>query len=242
MAYRCKAMILAGSAAVALMAAGASASTVDLTYKGPSTAEPKTVEITNAPVTPAARHVYAFGFNMEAATDPLTEFLAWCLDIESYLGAKNQAKPYTITNDPFSNSDGLGSDQRARVQAVFDANFATLDASDGYEAAGFQLALWDALYDDDWAAGSGTFAATADSGGSILGLADDYLGNAANYMANNGPRLFNMTFWESTPGVNGIKHQNLVSVAPVPLPAAGWLMIAGVGGLAALRRRKAKAA
>lgn len=242
MASRCKAMVLAGSAAVALMAAGASAGTVDLTYKGPSTAEPKTVEITNAPVTPTARHVYAFGFNMEAATDPLTEFLAWCLDIESYLGARNQAKPYTITDGPFSNSYGLDSDQRARVQAVFDANFATLDASDGYEAAGFQLALWDALYDDDWAAGAGAFAATADSGGSILGLANGYLGNAANYMANNGPRLFNMTFWESAPGVNGIKHQNLVSVAPVPLPAAGWLMIVGLGGLAAQRRRKAKAA
>ncbi|TNF64832.1 MAG: VPLPA-CTERM sorting domain-containing protein [Rhodobacteraceae bacterium] len=29
-----------------------------------------------------------------------------------------------------------------------------------------------------------------------------------------------------------------VAVAPVPLPAAGWLMIAGLGGLAALRRRR----
>lgn len=31
------------------------------------------------------------------------------------------------------------------------------------------------------------------------------------------------------------------TVAPIPLPAAGWLMIAGIGGLAALRRRKARA-
>ncbi len=29
-----------------------------------------------------------------------------------------------------------------------------------------------------------------------------------------------------------------MAMAPVPLPAAGWLMVAGIGGLAALRRRK----
>ena len=31
------------------------------------------------------------------------------------------------------------------------------------------------------------------------------------------------------------------SIAPIPLPAAGWLMLAGLGGLAALRRRRTAA-
>lgn len=33
-------------------------------------------------------------------------------------------------------------------------------------------------------------------------------------------------------------YANISAVAPIPLPAAGWLMIAGLGGLAALRRRR----
>ena len=34
--------------------------------------------------------------------------------------------------------------------------------------------------------------------------------------------------------------QDCDPISPVPLPAAGWLMMAGLGGLAALGRRRAK--
>jgi hypothetical protein len=44
-------------------------------------------------------------------------------------------------------------------------------------------------------------------------------------------------------GSKGISHISFYDsyAAPVPLPAAGWLMIAGLGGLAALRRKAARA-
>jgi hypothetical protein len=44
----------------------------------------------------------------------------------------------------------------------------------------------------------------------------------------------------SSPGT-GVSHYDLWyldSTTPVPLPAAGWMLIAGIGGIAAMKRRK----
>ncbi|MDO5648416.1 VPLPA-CTERM sorting domain-containing protein [Paracoccus sp. (in: a-proteobacteria)] len=39
-------------------------------------------------------------------------------------------------------------------------------------------------------------------------------------------------------GLDSITASGALSPAPVPLPAAGWLLVAGLGGMAALRRRR----
>ncbi len=54
----------------------------------------------------------------------------------------------------------------------------------------------------------------------------------------NGPFTNEFITQEGQPNPAGL-YASIVP-APIPLPAAGWLMVAGLGGLAAMRRRKSK--
>lgn len=229
--------ILAAALALPLLATTASATPISLTYQGASVADAdrQTVKIAASPVAPAANNVYAFGFNMTDTTGTLDSFLAWCLDLGSFLSTSaTAAKAYTITDNPFANSYGLNATEQARVQSVFDANYGTLDVTNGVAAAGFQVALWNALYDDDQDAGNGVFKVSNNA--AVIAAANGFL-TAAN--AYDGGKAYRLTFLESAPSGNQTKHQNLVTVSPVPLPAAGLLLLAAFGGLGfAARRRK----
>jgi hypothetical protein len=230
---------LAGAAALMLLAPAAWATPVSLTYLGPSATNPQAVTIEAAPVAwPGAgswpKRVGAFGFNMRDGLGVLDDFVAWCLDLGSFLGTSG-AHAYTITQTPYTNSYGLDDLQRARVQSVFDANYGGLTLSDGIQVAGFQLALWEALYDSDGNLGTGTFRASAS--GSILTAAAGFLGAASGWA---GGRRYEMTFLQST-ATGHHKRQNLVTVSPVPLPAGGLLLLTALGGLAWARRRRGAA-
>ncbi len=176
--------------------------------------------------------VGAYGFNMVDVTaggSVLGKFVAWCLDLDHYLAPAGKATPYTVTKTPFSNSYGLDADDMKRVQSVFNANFANVVQKNDIQAAAFQVALWDALYDDDFRASDGDFKINRSD---IRTQADVYLAAAKAY---TGKKVWNLTFLESK---DKPTRQNLVTVTPVPVPAAAGLMLLALGGLAAVGRRR----
>jgi hypothetical protein len=65
------------------------------------------------------------------------------------------------------------------------------------------------------------------------------LDGAGNLLVNvSGPtKLFVAVFARSADGSVGL-YNIQTSFAPVPLPAAGWLLLSGLGGLGALRRKR----
>ena len=170
----------------------------------------------------------AGGFRL---TDGIEDIIAWCLDVSHNLFLPGI---YEITNTPFSDTTGtLSAAQIANIENLFEVNYATLDLSNSTsgknQSAGFQLALWELLYET-----SGTWAVT---GGSwFANSTTSALNYAAAFLANlDGPitQNYQLTFYESTQ--NG---QNLVSVTPIPIPAALGMFLAAMASLIAWRRQK----
>lgn len=227
-------------AAATLMTSGAGASPISLSYNGP-TAGFGTVDLDQVPVAVAGNQtqVSAGGFNMTDTSGGLGDFIAWCLDLGAYLGTSG-ANAYQATNSPFQNGGAdLLAAGMARVQAIFDANYGASVESDQDSSTGFQLALWEAVYDTDMNIGTGAFQAS--SSFEVEAAAEAYLTAAMNYSGKN---IWELTYLESVAQSPELRRQNLVtaSLAPVPLPASGIMMIVAIGGFGAVARKRRKKA
>jgi len=217
------------------MSSGANAATMHLDG---FTSSVQSVTISNSPVSGTPGSAGASGFNFTDTSGSMGSFVAWCLDIAHWLVPVGDSQDYAQTTNPFSNSHSPTSVGLDRVQSVFDANYGGLDASNGDQAAAFQMALWEAAFEGDnnsMSVSDGLFQAS--SSGSTA-LANSFLANAASY---SGDKNWNLKFLEVTGyDVNRCSRtgQNLVTVSAVPLPAGVVLLTSGIFGFGALRRRK----
>ena len=217
---------LLGAAALALVcgANAAAASEIKLTYQDDglfgSDNLAKTVSIDSGN---SWQRVKAGMFHMSAVSDPLGDFLAFCVDIAQRI---NNPQYVTINNELFESA------KRDRIGQLFDSVLDGKSMADGFTtpvgAAGFQVALWEVVYETEstYSLDSGTFRA-ADKP-SVVAEATKILNNIDSGAVD----AYDMTFLESE------DHQDLVTVAPVPLPASALLLGFGVAGFAGVNRRK----
>jgi hypothetical protein len=191
-----------------------------------------------APNPPSGGTFSTGGFSVKVGSD---NFIAWCLDLFDTLSLPST---YKVNNtSPFDDGQPVITLAiRNNLQALFNTaydSFLGAGLPNNDASAGFQLALWEIVYET-----SGTF--NVDGGNNALKGAfyatssADAVTAANAYLAGLGGPVtthYNMFFLDA----KNSERQDLVTVSPVPLPAAGVLMLVALGGLVASRKLRRRA-
>ena len=192
-----------------------------------------TIYNTPSPVGGNPTSVSAGGFKMKDLTAG-GSFQAWCVDIFSWMASSTS---YTLTpgNTFFTPTKATALERLASNNLASVTNNAT-------NSAAFQLAVWEIVNEtsgtynvDKYNASKGSFYATSSSTLSIT--------TANNWLSSLGSATPTLTLsvWKETPGY---PTQDLAVFAPVPEPETYAMMLAGLGlmGFVARRRKQNAAA
>lgn len=169
---------------------------------------------------------------------PLGTFIAWCFDLDTSF-ASGQSYDYTLAPNLLATTPPYLAGAAARIQGLFDAAYyisgvnSVLSSAD--RSAGFQLAIWEVLYDSNYNLGSGTFL-TATTGAAVT-AGQDFLTLA------KGPAAAKRWDIATYDGSNlNPRAQDIGVATAIPLPAAAWLLLGVSGALVAAKRRSARKA
>lgn len=154
-----------------------------------------------------------------------SSILAFCLDLVEFLGS-----PVTYDTEASSSIPGWAA-AAVNIDRLYTSAYSLVTDAD--TAAGFQIALWEIITDS----GSGSALSLGDGNFQTTGNATHYQ-NAQTYLDGLGTATtggYNLTTYYSD------GNQDLISATPVPVPAAGLLLLGGLFGMGAFRSRRRKA-
>ncbi len=216
-------MILACGVATAMTGA-ATAATVTVNYQDSN-------NVFGAPNYSGLASISSPGYSGPALAGPfrlnagggIGDFIAFCVDLGKHM--KNGQTYVT------SSTSAFGGSVDSNVASLFNTAYAGVDTA--VEGAAFQLALWEIITDSGsgFNLGSGAF--------SVISTSTAILSQASSYLTGlSGPATGNyaLTF------LNSSGSQNLVTVSPVPIPAAGGFLAVALGGLFGMRKLRRKTA
>lgn len=227
-----KTNILAALVALGLSAGAASATTVNASYADANNAfgTPDWSASVNIQWTGSTGGVYSAGLFRMVGDNGMGAFDAFCVDIFEGLqdNREYQVKPDTHTQSVVDNIDRLFTSAYAQVV-------------DGVTAAAFQLSVWEVILDDGaaFSLDNGNFLTKRLSNGNefnpaVEAQADLFLAGLAN--AETGG--YDLTFLYNDGSQDIVTGTKIEEVVPaVPLPAGGVLMLSGLLGFGALRRK-----
>jgi hypothetical protein len=200
------------------------AATVNVTYQGSDAfGSPNLSRYLSINSTGISGGVYAGPFRL-VGSNGFGNFVAFCIDLAQYL---TSGKDYSVAG-----SSKFGSAVDANIDRLFTSVYSSI--STAVQGAAFQVALWEIISDTSGSynlAGGNFSVDNASYSASVIGQANQYL----NGLATAGTGGYRLSFLQSSVG------QDLVTISPVPLPAAAGMLGLGLASLFGLRRRRRKA-
>ena len=224
--------MLAAAAAFGLTTSAASATTINASYQ--VAGEAFGTEGWGADVkieSVGATGIYGAGAFRMTGDGGLGDFIAFCIDIYEPL-TDNQA--YDASGTIY------GPAIVQNIDKLFTSAFTQV--TDAVSAAAFQISLWEIVYDTDKGLNldSGDFFTALENGAeynvAVENQADLFLAG----LASAGTGGYDLTFLANDGAQDLVTGSAIPTppIAPVPVPAAGLMLLSGLGGIAALRRRK----
>lgn len=181
--------------------------------------------------------VGTFNYTVVSSTDPRFSgtFQSFCAD---YFQPVTTGDTYSYVPVAISALPDIGTDptKLARIQELYDRFYTAAVNGTGDQAGAFQLALWELTYDGAGAVdiASGNFIATAAGGSTNTAIAQNWLNTIDDPTAPAPADSFELV------GLfNGNNQDQIVPLAPAPVPAPAALVLAVIGGGVLLARRRA---